>query len=356
MWECWLVEGPSGQLEALLINNHHVLFDGVGGLESMQAMFDVTAEELPPSADADVSAESAAASIPGPVELLARSAVRAVAVQPWETAKVARQLVRQAFPFARALLGSDRPLLGLNAPPSPFGGRITAERSAAGAQLPMSLAKAIRRKADVKVNDVLLAAVGGALRDYLADNNHRVDQPMIANVAVSTRGDEEEADAGNKFSVMYATLGTNIADPAARLTAIHASTVQAKHLLEGISASRETTISAVGPPLLVNALARIYRAAGLENRVQLIGNVGVSNVAGPPLQLFICGAAVRGIFVFGPLMLNSTINFTAVSNGDSLDVGITSSPGVLPDLDEFADYLLPALKELAESFGLPDDC
>jgi uncharacterized protein DUF1298 len=70
------------------------------------------------------------------------------------------------------------------------------------------------------------------------------------------------------------------------------------------------------------------------------------------MQLFICGAAVRSMFVFGPLMLNSTINFTAVSNADSLDVGITSSPGVVPDLYGLSAYLEPALDEVAESFGL----
>jgi WS/DGAT C-terminal domain len=53
------------------------------------------------------------------------------------------------------------------------------------------------------------------------------------------------------------------------------------------------------------------------------------------------------------LMLNSTVNFTAVSNAGSLDVGVTSSPGVVGDLVYFADQMQPALAELAEAFGLP---
>jgi diacylglycerol O-acyltransferase / wax synthase len=186
----------------------------------------------------------------------------------------------------------------------------------------------------------------------LADKEHPIDETLIANVAVSTRGAEDGDDAGNKFSVMYATLGTNIADPAERLTSIHSSTLRGKQLIDQMDASRDTTLSAIGPPLLVDALGRIYRAARLEDRVQLIGNVGVSNVVGPPMQLFICGAPVRSMFVFGPLMLNSTINCTAVSNADSLDVGITSSPGVVPDLYGLSAYLEPALDEVAESFGL----
>jgi diacylglycerol O-acyltransferase / wax synthase len=353
LWECWVIEGPRSRLEALLIKNHHALFDGVGGLESMQAMFDVSAVTQPDPAPAAEPAEPVTDPGQGALELLARSALRAVTVQPLETVKVVRQMARQTVPLGRALLGNDRPLLGLDSPHSPLGGRITTERVTAGVALSMPLIKAIRHKADVKVNDVLLTVIGGALRRYLAENVDRGEHSMIANVAVSTRAAEGDENAGNKFSVMYVTLGTEIEDPAERLAAIHASSVKAKELSEELRQHHETAISAVGPPLLVDALARLYRAAGLATRIQLIGTVGVSNVAGPPLQLFICGAAVRSIFVFGPLMLNSTVNFTAVSNAGSLDVGVTSSPGVVGDLVYFADQMQPALAELAEAFGLP---
>ena len=56
-------------------------------------------------------------------------------------------------------------------------------------------------------------------------------------------------------------------------------------------------VSYSSPPILVSALARLCRAAGLHRRISFIGNIGVSNVPGPPVQLFVGGAAVSAMFV-----------------------------------------------------------
>jgi diacylglycerol O-acyltransferase / wax synthase len=351
LWECWVLERPEGGLAALLIKNHHALFDGVGGLERMQAMFDLSADG--PGAPPKAAEAAGEAAVPDAAELLVRSAVRGLLVQPVETLKVARQLVRQAVPAGRMLFGGHRPTLGLDAPASPFAGRISRERVVAGARLSLPLIMQIRRKADVKVNDVLLAVVGSALRRYLSDRERLPAAPLVANVAVSTRSPHEPPDVGNKYGVMFVTLGSDVEDPVERLESIRAGSVTAKRLAEALAQHRETSVSAVGPPVIVDILARLYRAAGLDAHVPLIGNVGVSNVAGPPARLFVCGAAVENIFVFGPLMLNSVVNFTAVSNNDGMDVGITSSPAVVPDVSELAAQLGPAHNELARAFGLP---
>jgi diacylglycerol O-acyltransferase / wax synthase len=352
LWECYVVETRRGRLRALIVKNHHALFDGVGGLESVQAMFDVSAaaagghgEPVSPRPPCVRSAK------PGAVDMLLRSAVRALVVQPAESVKVAHQLIRQALPVGRAVLSGDRPVLGLDAPRNPFAGWISPERTVSGAQLSMEQMKAVRHRANVKLNDVLLAVVGGALRRYLVAR-HGVSGPsLVANVAVSTRAADEKADSSNKFSVMFATLGTAISDPVMRLSAIHDSSVKAKRLTEALRTRSDISVVAAAPPILVSGLAQLCRAAGLHRRISLIGNVGVSNVPGPAVQLFVGGAAVSGMFVFGPLMLNSVINFTAVSNSDSLDVGVASSPGVIPDIDELARLLQPALDELTASLG-----
>jgi diacylglycerol O-acyltransferase / wax synthase len=352
LWECYVVETRRGRLRALIVKNHHALFDGVGGLESMQAMFDVSAATASghsePVSRRPPCVPSAA---PSAVGMLLRSAVRGLVVQPAESVKVARQLIRQALPVGRAVLSGDRPVLGLNAPRNPFPGWISPERTVSGAQLSMEQMKAVRHHANVKLNDVLLAVVGGALRRYLVARQGVSGPSLVANVAVSTRAADEKADSSNKFSVMFATLGTAISDPLVRLSAIRDSSVKGKRLTEALQSRSDTSVAAAGPPILVSGLAMLCRAAGLHRRISLIGNVGVSNVPGPPVQLFVGGAAVSGMFVFGPLMLNSVINFTAVSNSDRLDVGVASSPGVIPDIDELAQLLQPALDELTESLG-----
>ncbi len=352
LWECHVVETSGGRLKALIIKNHHALFDGVGGLESMQAMFDLSADA--PAANGAQPPSPAPADprpVPGLAEMLIKSVARGLVVQPRETVKVARQLVRQALPLGQMLLGGNRPALGVDSPASPFPGQITADRNVSGARLSLPLIKTIRRQADVKVNDVLLAVVGGALRTYLSTRASTGSRSLVANVAVSTRGADEKASGSNKFSVMFVTLGTTITDPADRLAAVHDSSVKAKRFSETLQTRTDTSIAAAGPPVMVTALARLVRAIGLHRHVSLLGHVGVSNVAGPPAQLFVGGAAVRGLFVFGPLMLNSMVNFTAVSNNDNLDVGVTSSPDAVPDIHDLASCLAPALDELAKALG-----
>jgi diacylglycerol O-acyltransferase / wax synthase len=348
LWEILVLEAPGGRLEALVVKNHHAMFDGVGGLESMQAMFDLTADAAHEAVTRDVPAGQTA---PGAAELLAQSAIRGLVVQPWETVKVARQLLGQAAALGREVLTGRRPRLGVDVPASPFAGPITSQRVASGVSLSLAVIKGIRRQADVTVNDVLLTVIGGALRAYLTDRARLPQTALVANVAVSTRSDQEPQDAGNKISVMLVGLGTDIESPGERLSTIHADGAKAKRFRERLAGHGDTTILAAAPPVVPAVLGRLYRAARLSDTVRVIGNVGVSNVAGPPAQLYVCGAAVRAMFVFGPLMLNSAVNFTAVSNADRMDVAITTSPSVLDDVADLAHYVQPALDALAAQFG-----
>jgi hypothetical protein len=198
---------------------------------------------------------------------------------------------------------------------------------------------------------VLLTVIGGALRSYLAARARLPKTALVANVAVSTRSGQESDDAGNKISVMLVTLGTDIDNPSQRLSTIQLDSGKAKKVRERLGAPGDTSIAAAAPPVVMGVLGRVYRAARLADVVRVIGNVGVSNVAGPPAQLFVGGAAVRSIFVFGPLMLNSAVNFTAVSNADRFDVAITTSPSVVDDIDNLAGFLQPSLDALASEFA-----
>jgi WS/DGAT/MGAT family acyltransferase len=350
LWECWLLEDRHSNGLALLIKNHHVLFDGVGGLEAMKALFDLSAagpENLPPAA------KDTGDKAPGGAELLARTILRAVSTHPLETARVAGQIVRRTIPTAQLLASEHRPLFGLDAPTNPFGGQITPERSFAAVSLPMAPIKEVRSQAGVTINDVLLAVVGGSLREYLLKRSALPEASLVANVAASTRTEQDGPDAGNRFGVLLARLGTHLDDPVARLHLVARETQKAKRSARELDRHGELDLSAAAPPMLVSALSRAYTTLGLQDRIKVIGNVGVSNVPGPRVQLYVCGARVRGIYVMGPLMLNSLINFTAVSRHDQFDVGVVSTPTVVPDVAELTTGLSTALRELRSALGRP---
>src|ERR1700747_3419979 len=90
LWECYVVETRRGKLRALIVKNHHALFDGVGGLESMQAMFDVS-EATASGHQEPVSPRPprVRSATPSAADMLLRSAVRGLVVQPAESVKVA---------------------------------------------------------------------------------------------------------------------------------------------------------------------------------------------------------------------------------------------------------------------------
>lgn len=348
LWECWVIEGGGGAGLFLLIKNHHVLFDGVGGLEAMRALFDTTADgpARPPTA-----APATDDPDPGPATLLLHALGRAVSTQPLAATRATAQIARKLPPLVAQLGRGGLPVTGLDAPANPFGGRITPERTFAAVSLPMSRIKDVRAATGVKVNDVLLALVGGALRRYLDRRATRPEASLVANVAMSTRSGDDGADAGNKIGVLFARLGTHLDDPAERLRCVAADTVEAKAINQRLGQGGDIDMAALGPPVVISALARLYAGIGLQDYLKVLGNVGVSNVPGPPVKLFVCGTGLRGIFVMGPLMLNSLINFTAVSYRGQLDVGIVSSPSIVAQPSELAADLTSALDELWRATG-----
>jgi diacylglycerol O-acyltransferase len=72
----------------------------------------------------------------------------------------------------------------------------------------------------------------------------------------------------------------------------------------------------------------------------------VSNVMGPPLELYLAGALVQAIYPLGPLLPGVGMNLTVLSNIDRLDVGVMSCPDVVDDVWELVDLLPGALEDL----------
>ena len=63
------------------------------------------------------------------------------------------------------------------------------------------------------VNDVVLAAVAGALADLCARGDVTADLELKAMVPISVRTTDEHGDLGNRVSVMYAPLPVGVEDP-----------------------------------------------------------------------------------------------------------------------------------------------
>jgi WS/DGAT/MGAT family acyltransferase len=215
--------------------------------------------------------------------------------------------------------------------------------------------KRLRKELDVKINDLVLAVVAGATRSYVQALGEPADTPMTAMIAVSTRvADDPAHESGNSVAAVPVVLPIHIADPLERVRTVHASTSAAKEMLSAVRARTIQSLGEVAPPLLINLASRAMNAANLSAVMPTMGSMMVSNIPGPPIPLYTCGAKVKGIWAASVLMFNSALNITLMSYQDRMDFGFTVDPDVVADPWRLAEALTPALAELLKAAGLGD--
>jgi len=347
LWEFWLIEGLEGGKVALLAKVHHAIVDGVSGTELATILMD--AEPDPPESPPEP--ERVVEPMPDGLELLARGVANTM-FTPWRVAKFGMQTVRQGVRFVPFVQRTATPPVPFQAPRTSFNDAISPNRRFAYTSVSLDTVKAIRRATDTKVNDIVLAICGGSLRRYLLEGDELPGSPLIAQVPVSLRADDDKTSVGTKVAAMFASLATNIDDPLERLLAIHESTQGAKEMQKALAAEKIMGISETTPPGMINLAARMYTATGLDRTVPPIMNLIISNVPGPPFPLYCAGAPIDALYPMGPLLYGTGINITVFSYRDSVDFGFMTCRELVPEPWRLVDGVHEALAELADAIGV----
>jgi WS/DGAT/MGAT family acyltransferase len=319
LWEMAVVEGLQNGSIALLAKIHHSLMDGMAGMQFMAALVN-TEPELPDDPEPAPAASASDAQVPGGLELL-MGAVPKVVERPLRIARIGGSSLLSAI-RGWAVTPSEEDELPEAAPVERniFNGRISPQRSVAYTALRLEDVKAVARGFDATVNEVVLALVASALRQYLASQGRVDDAPIVAGVPVSTHAEGGD-DLTNSYKVMFTSLATNIEDPVARFEEIRRCSdieKRRKSRLWGESLSELTDIPS---PLFLGLLARAYTGLGLFDQMTPFCNLIVSNVPGP----------------------------TVISTEKALNVGLSAARNVVPDLWPIAVGLSTALSELGKA-------
>jgi diacylglycerol O-acyltransferase len=352
LWELYLIHGLEDGHKALLTKIHHSVIDGLSGAEIMGVLFDLAPEgrELP---EPEVNG---AERKPTELEMLTRglmgvpryalpnldeSPVFAGIPGTKLVAKVTDRLTRPISSRETGVLAHTT----FKAPKTRFNGRISPHRRFAFGQLDLEEVKEVKNKYGVTVNDVVVSICAGATRSWLLEHDDLPADPLVVQVPVSVRTDEEMGTYGNRIMLMSAPFFTNEPNAKRRLEKTHDALAAMKEHHRALPAELLQDTNHFIPPAVFARAARatfaISTGAGRPT-----WNLVVSNVPGPQFPLYCAGARLVANYPVSVITDGMGLNMTVMSYCGKMDFGIVADRDQMPDLWSMLDRLSDSLEEL----------
>jgi len=338
LWEYTVIEGLERGRVAVFGKAHHACLDGMGAQATFETMFSRTpAIEPAPRTHEQHEPE------PGALALL-RDAFAHLREQPSRSLRALPDLVKAAWTLSgRAWERRGGP----GTPHTRFNAQVSEHRRFEVASFSLAKVRAIARAERVSVNDVVMAMCGGALRSYLAERHELPPEPLIAFAPVSLRS-KDDASANNQVFGMLSSLATDVAEPIARLRAVHDSSRDAKALVEELRAVAPEDFAIPGAAALIPALVQLAMALHLPERTPFC-NVTISNVPGISHPVYMRGARMVAEYPMSIVTNGMALNMTVMGIEDALDFGLVACARAVPDLDALRDALVESYRELEKA-------
>ena len=347
LWKMWYLDGLAKGTAALFSLHHHCLMDGTAGASTMSIMFDL---EPNPGAEPPLPPAGLSGQDSSDVELVLRSGL-SLAAAPVKLPRFVGAYARRVADLAPAVLKHGVPAgMWSRAPRTSFNRTVGTRRGLSFVSVSLADLKSVHERLAVTVNDVIVAICTAALAHYLHQIGEAVpDRPFAVAVPVSMRAPDDR-ELTNLLSFMRISAATDISDPVERTRAVARETEKGKRLAQTFRARRLPSIGELLPPVAFGATMRAI--APLFPLMPVMMNTIISTVRGAPCPLYVAGARVTGVYPTSVVMVNMGINFTAISNEDQVDIGITVDPDLVAEPWLVADAIPTALEELMHAAGL----
>jgi diacylglycerol O-acyltransferase / wax synthase len=328
LWHAYLIEGY-GRGCAVLFRIHHCIADGIALARVMLSLTDtqVDAGIAPPPRPGATGRRLSLDSLTRPAGAALSTAAHVTGAvvhegletlaRPAHMAELVRTATQDTATLAKLLASPPETHTVLRE--SLHGTR----RVAWSKPFPLDRIKTAGRRHSGTINDVLIAAVTGALRTELRRHGEVPDDIHIM-VPFNLRPLDEALprDLGNDFALILLALPVGLEDRGARLREV-------KMRMDAIKDSHEGPISygilsAIGttPPAVEDMLIGFFTQKA---------SAVVTNVPGPREQVFLTGTPVQGVLVWAPCSGSIGMTVSIFSYMGEVTVGFMTDTGVVPD-------------------------
>lgn len=297
LWRVHVVRERGGG-GAIVAKLHHALGDGFALVALLLALADEHAAQEAPRARVDPAAHA----WPGRADL---AAVR-------EAAGFAVTLARLAA------MSSDPPALSA----APLSG---VRRVAWSEGLPLDAIREAAHRAGATVNDLVVAAIAGALRP-LVSRSGRQPRPVRAFIPVNFRPGRPDlgADAslGNRFGLVFLDLPVDLPTARARLEAIHARVAALRSGAGALVAHDVLALAGYAPSAVQHVLTRFF-----ARKASLV----LTNLPGPRRPIHLAGRPLAAAMFWVPHPANLGLGVSVLSYAGDVRVGVRADTAVLAE-------------------------
>ena len=346
LWQLYIVENYGAGC-AIVCRVHHSLADGLALVEVLLGLTDTAPDAPWPKPPAPSTARRSfvdALLKPVATALSAVTAVRhAARTTLHEGVEILTQRER-ARAAANAAVDGGRALAKLLLIPpdhrTVFKGSCGVLKRAVWSD-PMALTdiKAIGQVLDGTINDVLLAALTGALRRYLIGRGESTQGVNIrVMVPVNLRQPGRLTQLGNRFGLIILSLPVGVEDPQKRTFILKQRMDAIKSTPEAVVAFGILSTIGMTPAQVEDLIVAIFAAK--------VSGV-VTNVPGPRQQLYLAGNPLRTFMCWVPTPGSLSLGISILSYNGEVRLGIATDAGLVPDPETILAAFQEELGEMA---------
>jgi diacylglycerol O-acyltransferase / wax synthase len=326
LWQFHLVEDLDGSQSAMICRIHHCIGDGIALISVTLSIAD--GGKPPPQRKSRQGEDDGfAGTLVKPFIDFAAKGMHMLGSA--DAAHVGLQVMHDAAALALMADDSHTRLKGKATP---------GKRVAWGEPLPLDEVKAVSKAYGVSINDVLLAAVAGAIGSYLHGlGDDPSGQEIRAMVPVNLRPADEAHQLGNRFGLVPLVLPIGIAHPGERLYAVHARMNALKGSYQPLLAFALLALSG----LMVKPMQDLITGVFAKKATAVM-----TNVPGPREPLRFCGRTVNQVMFWVPQSGDIGMGVSILSYAGGVQFGLITDARMCPDPEAIVARFAPEFEKL----------